>query len=114
MKLQKILKDNLQEIIESTGGFKITIDQMQELVQRVMEGYQKYAAEKGYTDPDKFGEYLAEYLQTEEAKEIMNAWQQEIFGDTVINITSDQLKKLTKELASSYPAYATANGKADP
>ena len=59
---QKILKDNLQEIIESTGGFKITIDQMQELVQRVMEGYQKYAAEKGYTDPDKFGEYLAEYL----------------------------------------------------
>lgn len=111
---QKILKDNLQEIIESTGGFKITIDQMQELVQRVMEGYQKYAAEKGYTDPDKFGEYLAEYLQTEEAKEIMNAWQQEIFGDTVINITSDQLKKLTKELASSYPAYATANGKADP
>ena len=93
---QKILKDNLQEIIESTGGFKITIDQMQELVQRVMEGYQKYAAGKGYTDPDKFGEYLAEYLQTEEAKEIMNAWQQEIFGDTVINITSDQLKKLTK------------------
>lgn len=72
---QKILKDNLQEIIESTGGFKITIDQMQELVQRVMEGYQKYAAGKGYTDPDKFGEYLAEYLQTEEAKEIMNAWQ---------------------------------------
>ena len=111
---QKILKDNLQEIIESTGGFKITIDQMQELVQRVMEGYQKYAAEKGYTDPDKFGEYLAEYLQTEEAKEIMNTWQQEIFGDTVINITSDQLKKLTKELASSYPAYAAANGKADP
>ena len=36
------------------------------------------------------------------------------FGDTVINITSDQLKKLTKELASSYPAYAAANGKADP
>ena len=111
---QKILKDTLQEIIESTGGFKITIDQMQDLVQRVMKGYQKYAAEKGYTDPDKFGEYLAEYLQTEEAKEIMNTWQQEIFGDTVLNITSDQLKKLAKELASSYPAYAVANGKADP
>ena len=111
---QKILKDNLQEIIESTGGFKITIDQMQELVQRVMEGYQKYAAEKGYTDPDKFGEYLAEYLQTEEAKEIMNAWQQEIFGDTVINITSDQLTKLARELAGGYSAYAAANGKADP
>ena len=111
---QKILKDNLQEIIESTGGFKITIDQMQDLVQRVMKGYQKYAAEKGYTDPDKLGEYLAEYLKTEEAKEIMNTWQQEIFGDTVINITSDQLKKLTKELTSSYPAYAAANGKADP
>lgn len=108
---QKILKDNLQEIIESTGGFKITIDQMQELVQRVMEGYQKYAAEKGYTDPDKFGEYLAEYLQTEEAKEIMNAWQQEIFGDTVINITSDQLTKLARELAGGYSAYAAGKWK---
>ena len=111
---QKILKDNLQEIIESTGGFKITTEQMQELVRRVMEGYQKWAADQGYTDPDKFGEYLAEYLQTEEAKAIMNDWQREIFGDTVINITSDQLKKLTKELASNYPAYAAANGKADP
>ena len=80
----------------------------------MMEGYQKYAAEKGYTDPDKFGEYLAEYLQTEEAKEIMNAWQQEIFGDTVINITSDQLTKLARELAGGYSAYAVANGKSDP
>ena len=111
---QKILKDNLQEIIESTGGFKITTDQMQVLIERVMEGYEKWAADNGYTDPDKFGEYLAEYLQTDEAKKIMDDWQQDIFGDTVVNITSDQLKKLTKELASSYPAYAAANGKADP
>ena len=75
----------------------------------------RYSAKSfGYTDPDKFGEYLAEYLQTDEAKKIMDDWQQDIFGDTVVNITSDQLKKLTKELASSYPAYAVANGKADP
>ena len=32
----------------------------------------------------------------------MNAWQQEIFGDTVINITSDQLTKLARELAGGY------------
>ena len=111
---QKILKDNLQEIIESTGGFKITIDQMQDLVQRVMVGYQEYAKANGYTDSDQFAEHLKEYLQTEEAKAIMDAWQQEIFGDTVVNITSDQMKKLARELANGYPAYAAANGKADP
>lgn len=111
---QKILKENLREIIESAGGFQITTAQMQELVQRVMAGYQEYAKANGYTDPDTFAEHLMEYLQTPEAKAIMDAWQQEIFGDTVVNITSDQLTKLAKELAGGYPAYAAANGKADP
>ncbi len=111
---QKILKENLKEIIESAGGFQITTDQMQDLVQRVMTGYQEYAKANGYTDSDQFAEYLMEYLQTDEAKAIMNAWQQEIFGDTVVDITSDQLTKLAKELAGGYPAYAEANGKADP
>ena len=111
---KKIISDNIKDIMKSSGMVTITTEKIQELIKNIMAGYEQYITEKGYTDPDKFGEYLAEYLQTEEAKEIMNAWQQEIFGDTVINITSDQLKKLTKELASSYSAYAAANGKADP
>lgn len=96
---QKILKENLREIIENAGGFQITTDQMQELVRQVMAGYQEYAKANGYTDPDTFAEHLMEYLQTPEAKAIMDAWQQETFGDTVVNITSDQLTKLARELA---------------
>lgn len=111
---QKILKENLREIIENAGGFQITTDQMQELVRQVMAGYQEYAKANGYTDPDTFAEHLMEYLQTPEAKAIMDAWQQETFGDTVVNITSDQLTKLARELAGGYSAYAAANGKADP
>ena len=111
---QKILKENLREIIENAGGFQITTDQMQELVRQVMAGYEEYAKANGYTDPDTFAEHLMEYLQTPEAKAIMDAWQQEMFGDTVVNITSDQLTKLARELAGCYSAYAAANGKADP
>lgn len=111
---QKILKENLREIIENAGGFQITTDQMQELVRQVMAGYEEYAKANGYTDPDTFAEHLMEYLQTPEAKAIMDAWQQEMFGDTVVNITSDQLTKLARELAGGYSAYAVANGKADP
>ena len=101
---QKILKDNLQEIIESTGGFKITIDQMQELVQRVMEGYQKYAAGKGYTDPDKFGEYLAEYLlnylATADGKQRLMNGLSEV-------IDMDQLESQLSATMGSYMAKAT-------
>ena len=112
---QKILKDNLQEIIESTGGFKITIDQMQDLVQRVMKGYQKYAAEKGYTDPDQFDEYLMEYLQTDEAKKIISDWMSEVMPeDPKIEITPEQLEKLSDDLVKGYLAYASENSLPDP
>ncbi len=77
------------------------------------EGYQKYAAEKDIQIRINL-ENTWRSIYRPRSKRDYECLQQEIFGDTVINITSDQLKKLTKELASSYPAYAAANGKADP
>ena len=66
---QKIISDNLREIILSNSDTGITGEQMQDLITRIMEGYREYAAANNYTDPDRFDEYLMEYLQTDQARE---------------------------------------------
>lgn len=71
-----------------------------------MTGFQKYVQEKGYTDMTKLDEYLTEYLQTEECQQILTAWAEKnihINGD--VNITKEQLEKLSKELLEGYEAY---------
>ena len=80
-----------------------------------MTGFQKYAQEKGYTDMTKLDEYLTEYLQTEECQQILTAWAEKnihINGD--VNITKEQLEKLSKELLEGYEAYVQENGYPDP
>ena len=104
---------NLGDMI---GSLDLTVKPggMQKLSESVMEGYQEYVKFHPEADYSNLARDFMDYLMTDEAQKILKDNLQEIFGDTVVNITSDQLKKLTKELASSYPAYATANGKADP
>ena len=63
----------------------------------------------------KLDEYLTEYLQTEECQQILTAWAEKnihINGD--VNITKEQLEKLSKELLEGYEAYVQENGYPDP
>lgn len=108
---QKILSDNIKEMIQNNGGITISMEQMQAMVTEILKGYQAYADAKGYTDPDKFDEYLIEYLQTEEAQGILKKWASEIFNiDGNVEITQEQLEKLAGELAAGYGEYASVNG----
>lgn len=50
----------------------MTMEQLQAMVKEIAKGYGKFIVENGYQDPSKFDEYLAEYMQTEEAKAILN------------------------------------------
>ena len=112
---QKILSDNIKEIITANGMVTITPEQIQSLIQQIMSGYQQYVIDHGYTDPEKFDEYLAEYLQTEEAQGIITAWVSEIFaGSGNIEITQEQMQKLSSELFAGYQTYAQNNGLPDP
>lgn len=112
---QKILEDNIRDIIESGADLIVSIEELQQLVRDVMAGYQEYALENGYTDPDRFDEYLVEYLQTPEAQAVLTQWASNAIGDIGdVAITEDQLKKLASELAAGYQSYAAANGLPDP
>ena len=112
---QKTLEDNIRDIIESGADLTVSIEELQQLVRDVMAGYQEYALENGYTDPDRFDEYLVEYLQTPEAQAVLTQWASNAIGDIgAVAITEDQLKKLASELAAGYQSYAAANGLPDP
>ena len=61
---RKILNDNLLSILAENDTFAVSDEELQQLFKDVLTGYQQYAAEKGYTDPSKFDEYLLEYLRS--------------------------------------------------
>ena len=112
---QQILSDNIRDIIQSGADLTVSTEELQQLVQDVMAGYQEYAAANGYTDPDRFDEYLIEYLQTPEAQAVLSQWASNAFGDVGdVTITQEQLEKLASELAAGYQSYAASNGLPNP
>lgn len=112
---QQILSDNIRDIIQSGADLTVSTEELQQLVQDVMAGYQEYAAANGYTDPDRFDEYLIEYLQTTEAQAVLSQWASNAFGDVGdVTITQEQLEQLASELAAGYQSYAASNGLPDP
>ena len=113
---QKILRDNIADIIQSGEGITVTVDQLRDMISEIMSGFAQFAADNGYTDPDKFDEYLQEYLATEEAQGILDKWAAEIFSGVIdnVDISSEQIAKLAGELAAGYQQYAQENGAPDP
>ncbi len=112
---KKIISDNIKDIMKSSGTVTITTEKIQELIKNIMAGYEQYITEKGYTDPDQFDEYLMEYLQTDEAKKIISDWMSEVMPeDPKIEITPEQLEKLSDDLVKGYLTYASENSLPDP
>ncbi len=110
-----ILYDYISRIIQENGDISISTEQLSGLIRTVMYGYQEYAEQMGYTDPDQFDQYLLEYLQTPQARAILDTWAAEnlqINGD--IEITEADLTRLASDLAVGYQSYAAENGLADP
>ena len=105
---QEILKSSIRDIIEANGGLTASKQQIQELFKEILEGYMKYAMEHGYTDADRFDEYLMEYLQTPEAASIINQWGSKIFESfRDIEISDGQIKEMAQKLAAGYLTYAS-------
>ena len=74
-----ILCDSVKDIMAQNGTITVSGDQIQAMFQEILAGYQAYAAQNGYTDPEMFDDYLLEYFQTEEAQTILERWGGEIF-----------------------------------
>ena len=113
---QGILKDNITEIMQSEEGVTVTMQQLKDMLSEVMAGFGQYVQDKDLTDPDRFGEYLQEYLGTAGASKILDKWADAIFNDATgnVEITAAQLRGLAEELSDGYLQYAQQNGEPDP
>ena len=109
-----IIREYLKKMISDGDGTVITTEQMQKLITNIMQGFLEYVKEMPDQNPEKFGEYLQEYLQTDAAKKIMTDWANEVFADTDINISDEELTAMANALAADYLKYASENGLADP
>lgn len=110
-----IVAGGIAEMIQANGGMTISAEQMQSLMTEIMQGYQLYAQQNGYTDPERFGEYLAEYMETAEAEAVINSWTEENFGSMESMTPDPQLmSKMTAQLMAGYMEYArSAAGSAE-
>ncbi len=112
---QKIIRDHLKDIIGANGNYGLSGDELKSLVTEVMAGFQGFAAGKGYTDQDRFSEYLNEYLETSQASAALEHWSKANLRDAQdIEITDAQLQKLVTELTEGYQKYAEQNGYPEP
>nr|WP_317399944.1 ABC transporter ATP-binding protein/permease [uncultured Gemmiger sp.] len=121
----KILQENLQEILDANGITAPSQEEISDLLNQVIAGFMAYCQEN---HPDIFDptipkedllalvqKYLAEYLETDEAKEIITAWLNKTFPTAAdFAITQEQLENLANDLAAGYQAYAVAQGLPDP
>ena len=111
---RNILGEAIRDIIQDNADTGFTGEQLQDLLARIMTGYRQYAEEHGYTDADRFDEYLLEYLQSDQAQELLDQWAQENTGNLGdITISQEQLEALTSALLSGYQNYAESNGLPD-
>ncbi len=112
---RKVLLEHIRDMIQSGGEVVISTDQLKELIMDIMKGYQEYALEHGYVDAEKFDEYFLEYLQTSQAKKILQKWVDNMFEElSNISITPKQLQELAEDMTKAYLTYAEANGLPDP
>ena len=109
------IAQGLEQIVQSSLEVKLAPEELEGLVKELMAGFQAYLEANGLTDPDRFGEYLNDYLKTPEAKAILSAGASrvvQVSGE--ITVSPEQLEALAKDLAEGYEAYARANGLPDP
>lgn len=112
---RQIIGKHLEEILKAGQDSIVTPKQVQSLITSILTGYREYAADMGYTDPERFEEYLLEYLETEDARIRINSWAAEnIRWGENFTITKEQMEALTKDLTAGYQEYAASHDLPDP
>lgn len=113
---QQRLADALEALLEESGQLELPAEKLQQLIVEILEGYPEFAEQNGYTDPDKFSEYLALYLQTPEVQQQLELARTQLLelAGGALDLTVDQAAVLAQSLLEGYQQYAAANGLPDP
>ena len=115
----KLLNEKIQEIIKENGSISITQEQMQNIMQEIIKGYEKYVEDNELISIEDLNKYIIEYLNSSEVKTIISNNLSEIiksqnidkqisnimekYMQTAINSIS---KSLQKEMQKSVQALS--------
>ncbi len=91
----EILKKEIEEMIKTNGNISISGDQMQKIMNKVLQGYEEYARKNGFADISEYENHLIDYLQSEEAKNIIGNYLTEM-------IKSQNLDKQISKIMQKY------------
>lgn len=101
---QQIIAQRADDILQIDGDVTLLPDQMQSLMERLMAGYQEYAAANALPDPSRIGEYFAAYLQTPEAQQQISAGMANLLD---IDALQQQVTDALQGTMSSYTETVT-------
>jgi putative ABC transport system permease protein len=111
---RQTLADCLENILQDTET-SVSPESLEQLIRDVMAGFQEYALANGMTDPDRFSEYLAAYLETPEAQQLIAEGASQVIQITgEPDLSPEQLQACAEALLDGYQEYAVAGGLPDP
>lgn len=93
----------------------ISADGMEQLVRKMLDGYEDYAAMHPEADYSRLNETFMEYLQSPEVQQaLQDRIEQIIQSNMDVSVSTDQLEALIQNIMQGYQEYAAANQLTDP
>ena len=97
-----MLNKKIEEIIKENGSLTITEEQMQEIMQEILSGYNKYVEDNELITVDDLSKYIIEYLKSDEAKDIITKNMTKIIkSQNLESQISDIMEKYMKSVMST-------------
>ncbi len=93
--VNELINNKIKEIIKENGSLTIKQEQLQEIMTEILDGYEKYVNDNELISVEDIDKYLKEYLDSEEAKNIIT--------NNISEIVSSQ--KLDKQISSIMEKY---------
>lgn len=110
----ELLQKEIQEAIKESGQLQITTEQMQKIMKNVLKGYDEYAKKHNFTEIGDFDKYLTDYLQSEEAKQIITnnltrIIQSQNLDKQISKIMENYIKKVMSSISKNIEKEMTAS-----
>ena len=104
--VNELINQEIEAMIKENNSLTITQEQMQKIMQKVLKGYEAYVEENDLIDILELDSQLMEYLQSEEAKEIMTKSLTKIIEsqnleEQISNIMEDYFKSVVNSMSKS-------------
>ena len=104
--VNELINQEIEAMIKENNSLTIKQEQMQKIMQKVLKGYEAYVEENDLIDISELDSQLMEYLQSEEAKEIMTKSLTKIIEsqnleEQISNIMEDYFKSVVNSMSKS-------------